>query len=137
VRSLLAECQATKVTLDKEVLAYACKTGVDRLSERLLATPSDEEVLKHFIQAAKLAHDLPFGINLWKPQNAYYEISRVLRPELARTVEKGDAAAKRLDSLYAELGKALGFSSSVRFDPTNQIASPPAAPAEPALANAG
>ena len=136
VRSLLAEIQGTKVALDSEILAYACKRHFDRLSERLISAPEDGEILKRFIQAAKLVRQLPFGVNLWKPQNVYYETSRSLSSELSRRLQKGDETAQQLESLYNELGEALGFSSAMKFDAKPQVDLPASQPAEPALASA-
>jgi len=110
VRSLLAECQETKVTLDKEILAYACKGYFDRLSDRLLKTPEDLEMLRSFVEAASLAREVPFERNLWKPQNAYFEISKTIRPELLKRASEGEETAKDWLSLFAKLGEALGFS---------------------------
>jgi hypothetical protein len=134
VRSLVAECQATKVCLNLESLAYGFKGYLERLSERLLQSPGDVDLIKQFIVAAKLAGDVPMEANLWKPQNIYFEVARKLRPELAKRIEQGDENAKALDPLYVELGEALGF--------TTQMAAPPMGDAhepanEPALADAG
>jgi hypothetical protein len=134
VRSLLAECRATRVSLEREVLCYACKAHFDRLSEGLLSAPEDVEILKHFIEAAKLLPALPFEPNLWKPQNVYYEISCRVRPEFSRRAVEGDEAAKLWNSLFADLGKALGFSSALRFDQIPAIPSDGVKLTEAALA---
>ena len=94
VRSLLAECQALEVPLEREVLGYACKGYFDRLSERLLKSPEDVELLRRLTDAAKLARELPFESNLWKPQNIYFEISRTIRPECSKHSLQGDEASK-------------------------------------------
>jgi alpha-amylase/alpha-mannosidase (GH57 family) len=137
VRSLLAECQAMKVALEREILAYACKGYFDRLSERLLRTPEDAELLRGLIAAARLVPDLPFESNLWKPQNVYFEISRTIRPEWSKRAQQGDETAKTWDSLFAELGVALGFSAPAK--PEVQDAATPVVvkPAAAVLANAG
>ena len=137
VRSLLAECQAMKVALEREILAYACKGCFDRLGERLLRTPEDAELLRGLVAAARLAPDLPFESNLWKPQNVYDEISRTIRPERSERARQGDETAKTWDSLFAELGVALGF--SVPAKPEVQDAATPVVvkPAAAALGNAG
>ena len=137
MRSLLAECQAMKVALEREILAYACKGYFDRLSERLLRTPEDAELLRGLIAAARLVPDLPFESNLWKPQNVYFEISRTIRPEWSKRAQQGDETAKTWDSLFAELGVALGFSAPAK--PEVQDAATPVVvkPAAAVLANAG
>ncbi len=134
VRSLLAECRAMKVPLEKEVLAYACKFHFDRLSERLLTAPEEVDILKTFIAAAKLLPDLPFESNLWKTQNVYEKISHTVRSDVLRRAQDGDEDAKLWISLFAELGKALGFASALKFDETPVIPPDTAEPAALALA---
>jgi alpha-amylase/alpha-mannosidase (GH57 family) len=109
VRSLLAECRAMKVALEDETLGYACKGYFDRLTERLLKTPQDTDLLRRLIDAARLARELPFDINLWKPQNVYFDISQTIRLEFSKQVTLEDETAKVWESLFAELGDALGF----------------------------
>jgi len=136
VRSLLAECNATKINVEREVLAYACKLHFDRLGERLLGKPADVENLKQFVEEAKVIHDLPFEVNLWKPQNVYFEVSHGFRPEMTRRSKQGDAEAKPWESLFAELGQVLGFSANLGFDETPTVLPKAANPPEPALAAA-
>ncbi len=125
VRSLLAECLATKVAVDRDnLLLYACKGYFDRLSERLLKTPEDLGLLRRLIDAAKLAPELPFEKNLWKPQNIYFEISRSVRPE--QTGKTGEDA-KLWERLISEFGEALGFAIPVEQE------AKPAVPGDGAL----
>jgi len=137
VRSLLAECQSMKVPLEREIIGYAAKGYFDRLSERLLKTPEDVELLRRLIDVAKLVRELPFESNLWKPQNIYFDVSRNTRPQWSERAGQGDPAAQLWSSLFAELGDALGF--SILAQP--QEHEPPPAGAEkrtePALVAAG
>jgi hypothetical protein len=137
VRSLLAECLATKVTLDRDHIAYACKSYFDRLSERLLKTPEDVDLLRRLIEAAKLIPELPFEINLWKPQNVYFEISQTIRPDWSKRARKGDETAKLWERLIVEFGEALGF--AIHAEPEVQDAAPTEAdkPEDAVLVTAG
>jgi hypothetical protein len=134
VRTLLAECQATHVQLERESLAYAFKGYFDRLSDRLVKSPEDLDLLKQFIAAAKLAPEVPVETNLWKPQNVYFEVARNFRLQLAKRGADGDETAKALDALYVELGEALGFNMQQAV-PSEGEAREKAA--EPALAPVG
>jgi alpha-amylase/alpha-mannosidase (GH57 family) len=129
VRSLLAECRAMKVPLEREILGYACKGYFDRLSARLVKTPEDAELLRRLIDAANLARELPFDCNLWKPQNIWFDISRTMRQESLQDNQE----AKLWDALFAEVGVALGFSMPAP-PPVQERADKPA---EAALAHAG
>ena len=137
VRSLLAECRAMKVGLECEILGYACKGYFDRLSERLLKTPEDVELVRRLIDAANLARELPFESNLWKPQNVYFDISRTIRREWLECGLQGDEAAKLRAALFAELGAALGFSMPAQPEVQERAAACAEKPAEAVLAHAG
>jgi alpha-amylase/alpha-mannosidase (GH57 family) len=137
IRSLLAEARGVNVTLECENLSYACKCYFDKLSEQMLKTPEDVSLLRRVIEAAKLARELPFETNLWKPQNVYFEISRTMRPEWSKRASQGDQAAKEWDSLFAELGEALGFSMQAQPEVQQRAAAGVDKPAETALVAAG
>jgi alpha-amylase/alpha-mannosidase (GH57 family) len=137
VRSLLAECQATKVTLEHEHLAYACKGYFDRLSERLLKTPEDVDLLRRLIEAAKLIPELPVETNLWKPQNVYFEISQTIRPEWSKRARQGDEAAKLRERLIMECGEALGFAIHPEREVQDAAPTEAGKPEEAALVTAG
>ncbi|HEX4119267.1 MAG TPA: DUF3536 domain-containing protein [Verrucomicrobiae bacterium] len=134
VRSLVAECQATHVDLDHESLAYSFKGYFDRLTDRFVQAPEDMDILKQFIAAAKLVHEVLGETNLWKPQNVFFEIARKLRPQLAKRIAEGDESAKALDALYVELGESLEFITDKAI-PSETEGSEKAG--EPALAQAG
>lgn len=136
VRSLLAECKGMNVTLEHEILSYACKGYFDRLSESWLKTPEDAELLRRLIEAANLARELPFEMNLWKPQNIYFDISRSIRPELSKRVQQGDEAAKVWEALFADLGEALGFAKSAQPETHDNTATVAGKQPEAALAHA-
>ncbi len=134
LRSLVNECVATKVNLDKETISYACKLHFDRLSEKLLATPADQELLKQFIDDAKLLHELPCDANLWKPQNMYVDVSSTALAEMKRRAAEGDEEAKTWTTLFAELGQALGFSAALATeDPVDSRVAKPVQKPEEAL----
>jgi len=113
-RSLLAECAASKVTLYTEELGYALKSHMDRVSDRFLKAPQDMEVFKLFDDAAELARSLPFGVNLWKPQNIYYEMISATYPEMQRSASQGNEEAGAWVEKFPALGEKLGFGAAVK-----------------------
>ncbi len=112
VRSLLAECAATKVTLYNQDLAYALKTHFDRILDRFVSEFRDMDALQRVLDAAELARLLPFQINLWKPQNAYCEIMTANLPEMRRRADKGNEQAKAWVEKFLMLGEKLGFAAA-------------------------
>ena len=135
IRSLLAECKAMKVDLEREAIGYACKCYLERLSDHMTETPPDVKVLRQLIDAAKLARELPFEINLWKPQNDYFEFMRTLRPEQFKRGRQGDEMAKLRDSTFVELGEALGFSVPTKLEIQEAPTPSDKKPTEAALAH--
>jgi hypothetical protein len=57
VRSLIAECRATHIEVDRESITYSFKGYFERLADRFAKNPEDAEVLKQFIVAAKLVQE--------------------------------------------------------------------------------
>jgi hypothetical protein len=109
VRTLLGECEATKIPLDTDTLAYALKGHLDRLSDQLLKSPETLDLLQRFTDAADLACNLPFEISLWKPQNAYSGLRATVVPDLRQRAEAGDETAKAWLEKFLVLGERLGF----------------------------
>jgi alpha-amylase/alpha-mannosidase (GH57 family) len=136
VRSLLAECRATKVSFAREILSYACKGYFDRLSDRLLKTPDDLDLMRRLGEAAKLVPELPFGCNLWKPQNIYFRILEALAPEWSERGRQGDKEAKLWNSLFMGLGEALGFSAAMQPEAQDDATEQVVKLVEPDLINA-
>jgi alpha-amylase/alpha-mannosidase (GH57 family) len=109
VRTLLGECEATKVSLDADTLAYALKGHLDRLSGQLLKSPEAPELLQRFIDAADLARTPPFEVSLSKPQNAYAGMRATVAPDLLQRAQAGDEAAQAWLEKFLVLGERLGF----------------------------
>jgi hypothetical protein len=83
-----------------------------------------------------MTRELPFTVNLWKPQNVYFDISQTIRPEWSKPSGQRHNAAKPWDLLFAELGEALGFSMPALSQVEAGAATDVGKPAEPALAAA-
>jgi alpha-amylase/alpha-mannosidase (GH57 family) len=114
VRGLLGESEAAQVALDKDSLAYAFKAQMERLSGGLLASPRDIAVMDRFLAASDLLHSLPFEVNLWGPQNAYYDMLKAVLPEMQQLAGDGDADAAIWTEKFLRLGELLGFHVSRR-----------------------
>ncbi len=108
VRSLLAECAATKVPLDAGTLAYAFKGHLERLADSLVKTPEDQELLDTLVKSADLIPSLPFGVNLWKSQNACYQMQHTVLPEFRQRAAQNDEKAKAWLERFSALNEKLG-----------------------------
>jgi alpha-amylase/alpha-mannosidase (GH57 family) len=109
VRGLLEEAERDKVPLDAAALAYAMKGHLDRLSAGFEQTPMDLEQLRYFSQAAQLARDLPFEVNLWKIQNAYFRTLGSIYPDVLARAQAGSEAGREWVHIFRDLGDSLGF----------------------------
>ena len=109
VRSLLAECAATKVPFDTGALAYAIKGHMERLSDQFLKSPENVEVLGTFAASADLIHNLPFGVNLWKPQNTCFQMLHAVLPAAKLRASQNDESAKIWLDKFRTVSDRLGL----------------------------
>jgi len=106
VNSLLAEAKTARVALESDALAFAVKKHLDRLSEELDRSPEDLDVLQRLTASAGLLPQLPFGVNLWKPQNIYDQLQARILPAMK---EGADEKSRQWTEKFLTLGGQLGF----------------------------
>jgi len=106
VKSLLAEAQHANVPIENDSLAFVVKKNLDRLSDELFKTPEDFDLLSRFTNAAALLPLLPFGVNLWKPQNIYDQLAA---KNLLEMKSRADEKSKAWVEKFLTLGEQLGF----------------------------
>jgi hypothetical protein len=115
VHSLLAEIHTAKIPLEQDKLAYVIKQHLDRLAERWQEKPEDLPALQRMESPSSLVQAVAIGVNLWKPQNAYFKIFGSAFPEMQRKAHQGDEIAKRWLEHFSALGEKLGFVSPFAF----------------------
>ena len=104
--SLLIEAKRINATLESDTIAFAAKNHLDHLSDELVKSPEDFELLQRLADSAALVQILPFGVNLWKPQNIYDQLTSKILPEMqARNDEKSRAWTEK----FLTLGERIGF----------------------------
>ena len=109
VKSLMEEVRITKAALDADTLAFAIKKHLDRMSDQLLKTPEDLDLLQRFSASASLVATLPVSVNLWKPQNTY---DQLLSKNLAEIEKRDDEKSKIWVQTFNTLGRQLGFQAA-------------------------
>ena len=78
-----------------------------------MESPEDAECLRQFAAAADLAGSVPFSVNLWKPQNLYYEKIVPALLDLQRCASQGNQEAKgRVEKLLAIGGRLVSESAA-------------------------
>jgi alpha-amylase/alpha-mannosidase (GH57 family) len=106
VKSLIAEARAAKISFETDSLAYTVKKHFDRLSDQLLKSPDDLDLLQRLSDSAGLLGILPFEVNLWKTQNNYYVMLTTVLPEIKK---RADEKNKPWIEKFHALGDKLGF----------------------------
>jgi hypothetical protein len=93
------------------------KRKLNGLMTQLQRRPLNQGLLRKILLLLDLLKELPFAVNLWKVENLYYQMSRTVYPELART---GIAPAGWVEDFLA-LGSKLRI--RVAAVPSAQLAS--------------
>ena len=78
VRSLLDVSQRSGLTLDASYLESPLRERLNALFDRWMRNPGKQDLLDEVEQVLALSRVHPFGLNLWKSQNAYYELSQAV-----------------------------------------------------------
>lgn len=78
VRSLLEASRKNGFELEASDLESALRQRLNALVDRWMQDPGNLEALKRVENAVALSRVQPFDLNLWKSQNAYYELSQAL-----------------------------------------------------------
>ncbi len=110
VRALLDAATRDRVTLDAPGLNYALKHRLQDAALALEASPGDLETVERLATLARLAALMPFEVDLWRAQNAYYRAMQTVLPERLRS---GSEQAREWLSRFLALGEALRMKVSV------------------------
>jgi hypothetical protein len=78
VRSLLDVVQRSGFSLDASNLEPALRQRLNVLMDRWMRNPGNLETLEEVENVIALSRVHPFELNLWKSQNAYYELSQAV-----------------------------------------------------------
>ena len=107
IRRILDEAEKTRVQLDVETLEYSVRNKVERLADWLRQEPTGLDRLQILDQAVALVQMLPFEVNLWKAQNAFYRILQSLYPRFQSEAALGDEFARDWLDQFRRLGEKL------------------------------
>ena len=78
VRSLLDCARQSGFNLDASGLESALRHRLNTLVDRWMQNPGNPHVLEEVENVVALSRMQPFDLNLWKSQNAYYELSQAI-----------------------------------------------------------
>ena len=106
VESLLETAKLEGVALDAATLEFTYRRSLQQMVKRLVIHPTEVE-LKQLNSAADLIQALPFSVDLWEIQNAYYRLLENVYPELRRQKDLGSSTAAAWLESFEALGRKL------------------------------
>ncbi|HEX3034111.1 MAG TPA: DUF3536 domain-containing protein [Thermodesulfobacteriota bacterium] len=109
IGNLMEEVRLQGITLDTATLEYALRGTIERLANLFFVNPGDIQVLEKLNTAVSVACSMPFEVNLWEPQNRYYEVLKKLYPDFQRKAERGDENARTWIRHFVSLGENLSI----------------------------
>ena len=107
INNLLKEASGLQIPLDSAGLEYALRQGIENLVGRCQQEPWDPHCLMQLEAAVSLAKELPFEVNLWKVQNAFFEMHKEFYPGWRRRSKRGQPEAKICLRHFKSLGEKL------------------------------
>ena len=107
VKGLFETAHVEGVALDTATLEFAYRHNLERMTERLVEDPMAESSLRQLDTAASLLWSLPFGVDLWRVQNAYYRLLETVYPTMRDRKARGDEMAQAWVECFETLGKKL------------------------------
>jgi alpha-amylase/alpha-mannosidase (GH57 family) len=109
VRALLAEAERLQVDLDRPGLARILEQSLARLARLVAEVPADLSILRHLEGTVELARDLPFEVDLWDVQNAFYVLMQRERAGARKGEGHEQAPTQAWWRTFRALGTALGM----------------------------
>ncbi len=95
------------IRLDQAGLGYLWEQTLEKISDRLMASPESLEELKRLKRVATLAATSDVEVNLWHVQNECYQLLRSTLPPQGERASGGDATAVQWVRNFKALCKAL------------------------------
>jgi alpha-amylase/alpha-mannosidase (GH57 family) len=107
VKEILDQVKHTGIQVDNITLEFAFRRTLERAAKSFQERPQDLARLRRFAKAVAICPALPFEVNLWAAQNAYFEAVRNHFAEIHLRAERGDPAARAWTAVARSLGDGL------------------------------
>jgi len=108
VKTLFETAKFEGVPLDNATLEFSYRHNLEQMTARLLVEPT-ESGLQQLDSGASLLPYLPFSVDLWKIQNAYYGLLKNAYPNMRDSQERGDPVAQSWVRHFEALGQKLSI----------------------------
>jgi alpha-amylase/alpha-mannosidase (GH57 family) len=107
--AVLEEARDVGIALHEDGLGLAVEIALERLAEGLRANPAELARLEELEAVVDLARQLPFEVDFWKAQNAYYRLWKSFLPGRTREADAGFEDARRWIERFRSLGRKLAM----------------------------
>ena len=107
INNLLDEAKQWNVDLDTVGLGYLFQQTLEERMGESVSNSQDLSLLQELVSVVGLARSLPFEVDLWKVQNLYYDMLRIIYPEFQKKAQQGDKAARKWVAEFTSLGEQL------------------------------
>jgi hypothetical protein len=108
IAELLDLAHTWHVPIDTNALAYHLKKALWRGADELREAPEQLPLLEAVARLTDFVHALPFEVDLWQPQNTYYELMHTVYPAYEAKAIVGDENARAWLERFIPLGDKLG-----------------------------
>lgn len=109
IEKLLEAARKENIDLDDEGLSQTLSCAILCVMDQWEESPTDLGVLGKLTESAALAAALPFRIDVFKVQNAYYKIMNSLLPDFRARAERAEVEAVQWTQEFVKLGRSLSF----------------------------
>jgi hypothetical protein len=108
IQITLEEARKEGISLDANIEQTVLQNLV-RMAERVYDNPMELPLLKKLEAAVDLTNSLPFGVNIWKVQNIFYDMLQVVYPKFLGRAEQGEEKAREWVDHFTALGEKLSI----------------------------
>jgi len=107
IHQLLREADDLGTDLDRVGMVFALQSKIEESTQRWSDAPDRLGRLRRLRNAVELAHELPFDLDLSRPQTEYYALMGSTLPRFHDQALRGDPIAAEWVEHFAALGRAL------------------------------
>jgi hypothetical protein len=108
VREILDEIIKWNVSPAAVDLEFAFRRNLEQEVKNFLETPSDMELLGDIEKYTDIAISLPFQIDLWTTQNAYFTLARTIYPDFSSRAEINEKNREWVER-FRSIGQKINF----------------------------